>query len=133
MDMNKTGVQESLGGLIQAIGQCVTAYTNFAEWAQRLLTHAEPSGHASGNRPSGTRTDFLSVRELANVLPLSPATIRQLAKQDKIPSVRAGKKMVFNLTAVLAALNRTNQLSKRSSRKSRDAQNEKSNEAKSLN
>lgn len=125
MDMNQTSAHEALTEMIQAIGQCVTAYTNFAERAQRLLTQTAPSSAASRKPAPHHATEFLGVRELAQILPLSPATIRHLANKKEIPSVRAGKKIVFDLPAVLAALN-YKPISRRPNHKGRTVKSEES-------
>jgi len=45
MGANGSGIQKALARLIQAIGHYRSAYTNFVEWAQQLLTHGADKEH----------------------------------------------------------------------------------------
>jgi excisionase family DNA binding protein len=51
------------------------------------------------------RKDFLTARQLASVLQVSESTVRRLARQGTIPSIRLTPRLVrFHLTAVRHAL-----------------------------
>ena len=50
-------------------------------------------------------TDILTARELARWLKLSPDTVKQMARNGRIPSIRISPKVIrFELAAVKAAL-----------------------------
>ena len=52
-----------------------------------------------------TREEFLTARQLAGVLQVSESTVRRLAREGRIPSVRLTPRLVrFNLKAVFRAL-----------------------------
>ena len=56
----------------------------------------------------GAREEFLTARQLASVLQVSESTVRRLAREGRIPSVRITSRIVrFNLKAVRQALNGT--------------------------
>lgn len=51
------------------------------------------------------REEFLTARQLASVLQVSESTVRRLAREGRIPSVRLTPRLVrFNLKAVCRAL-----------------------------
>jgi excisionase family DNA binding protein len=53
----------------------------------------------------GTREDFLTARQLASILQVSESTVRRLAREGRIPSVRITPRLIrFNLRAVRHAL-----------------------------
>lgn len=92
--------QEAFVGLIHAIRQCIETNTKFAQSAETLLRGALPSATSTRNK----KKERLSVRELEEILPLSAARIRRLAKTGEIPSGQLGKQLVFDLQAVLKAI-----------------------------
>jgi excisionase family DNA binding protein len=56
----------------------------------------------------GAREEFLTARQLAAVLQVSESTVRRLAREGRIPSVRLTPRLIrFNLKAVLKALDGT--------------------------
>lgn len=58
--------------------------------------------HASKD---GTREEFVTARQLAALLQVSESTVRRLAREGRIPSVRLTTRLVrFNLKAVCRAL-----------------------------
>lgn len=101
---NTVEVQGAVVSLIQAINNCVEAHTHFAQSAHTLLGELRSSQGCQEKPSQKHKQERLTVRELAQVLPLSRGTIRDLAKAGTIPSARLGKKLVFDLQAVLAAL-----------------------------
>lgn len=104
----RTDFQGALPRLIHALTQCVEAQTAFIHGVETLLqTSATAQPSASSNR------ELLTVRELTEALPIGRAAIRRLAKSNQIPSTRLGNKLVFNLNAVLAALNKPKSTEKR--------------------
>jgi excisionase family DNA binding protein len=51
------------------------------------------------------REEFLTARQLADVLQVSESTVRRLAREGRIPSVRLTTRLIrFNLKAVCRAL-----------------------------
>lgn len=63
-----------------------------------------------------TREEFLTARQLAEVLQVSESTVRRLAREGRIPCVRLTSRLLrFNLKAVYRALDGpdTNARSKR--------------------
>ncbi len=55
------------------------------------------------------RDEFLTARQLAAVLQVSESTVRRLAQQGRIPSIRLTPRLLrFHLGAVCAALDRGN-------------------------
>jgi excisionase family DNA binding protein len=64
----------------------------------------------SGTHPPGTpadREEFLTARQLAEVLQVSAATVRRLAQNGRIPSIRLTPRLLrFYLPAVREALDR---------------------------
>ena len=51
------------------------------------------------------RTPYLTARQLAAVLQVSESTVRRLAREGRIPSVRLTSRLLrFNLASVTAAL-----------------------------
>jgi excisionase family DNA binding protein len=51
------------------------------------------------------REEFLTARQLATVLQVSESTVRRLAREGRIPSVRLTPRLIrFNLKAVCRAL-----------------------------
>jgi excisionase family DNA binding protein len=58
--------------------------------------------HASKDE---TREEFVTARQLAAVLQVSESTVRRLAREGRIPSVRLTPRLIrFNLKAVFRAL-----------------------------
>jgi excisionase family DNA binding protein len=49
--------------------------------------------------------EVLTVRETAELLRLSERTVRNLARQKRLPSLRAGHQLRFSRTAIEHALN----------------------------
>ena len=47
--------------------------------------------------------ELLTVQQLADKLQLVPQTVYKLAREGKIPSIRFGKNVRFDLAAVLSA------------------------------
>ena len=59
------------------------------------------------NAPAERRTDFLTSRQLAEVLQVSEATVRRLRLSGRIPAIRVTDRIVrYNLRDVRAALAR---------------------------
>ena len=57
----------------------------------------------------GTREDFLTARQLASILQVGESTVRRLAREGRIPSVRITPRLIrFNLKAVRHALDGSN-------------------------
>ncbi len=53
----------------------------------------------------GAREDFLTARQLASIMQVSESTVRRLAREGRIPSVRLTTRILrFNLKAVRHAL-----------------------------
>ena len=53
----------------------------------------------------GTREEFLTARQLASILQVSESTVRRLAREGRIPSIRITPRLLrFNLKAVRHAL-----------------------------
>lgn len=50
------------------------------------------------------RRPLLDAAELANYLLLTEETVRRLARQGDLPCIKAGRRVRFNLTDVLAYL-----------------------------
>lgn len=74
-----------------------------------------------GSHP--TREQFLTARQLAAVLQVSESTVRRLAREGRIPSIRLTPRLVrFHLQSVHEALDGTNR--DRPARPSRRAANE---------
>jgi len=64
--------------------------------------------------PDGTREDFLTARQLASILQVSESTVRRLAREGRIPSVRITPRLIrFNLKAVRHALDGASRTSRR--------------------
>ncbi len=54
------------------------------------------------------REEFLTARQLAGLLQVSESTVRRLAREGRIPSVRLTSRLLrFHLSAVLSALDGT--------------------------
>ena len=54
------------------------------------------------------REEFLTARQLAGLLQVSESTVRRLAREGRIPSVRLTPRLLrFHLSAVLSALDGT--------------------------
>jgi len=52
-----------------------------------------------------TRDEFLTARQLASILQVSESTVRRLAREGRIPSVRLTPRLIrFNLKSVFKAL-----------------------------
>ena len=68
-------------------------------------------GHATKD---GAREEFLTARQLAAVLQVSESTVRRLAREGRIPSVRLTPRLIrFNVKAVYRALDGDSRPSKR--------------------
>ena len=53
----------------------------------------------------GAREDFLTARQLASIMQVSESTVRRLAREGRIPSLRLTPRILrFNLKAVRHAL-----------------------------
>jgi excisionase family DNA binding protein len=66
-----------------------------------------------------TRDEFVTARQLAAVLQVSESTVRRLAREGRIPSVRLTPRLIrFNLRAVFRALDGSTR--PRSSRRNSD-------------
>lgn len=104
----RTDFQGALPSLIHALTQCVEAQTTFIHGVEKLL-----QASATGQPSTPSNRELLTVRELAAAIPIGRAAIRRLAKSNQIPSTRLGNKLVFNLNAVLAALNKHKSAEKR--------------------
>lgn len=53
----------------------------------------------------GTREEFLTARQLASILQVSESTVRRLAREGRIPSIRLTSRLMrFNLKSVLKSL-----------------------------
>jgi excisionase family DNA binding protein len=60
--------------------------------------------HSHSPKEDG-REEFLTARQLASVLQVSESTVRRLAREGRIPSVRLTPRLIrFNLKAVYKAL-----------------------------
>lgn len=76
--------------------------------------------HASKD---GTRDEFVTARQLAAFLQVSESTVRRLAREGRIPSVRLTPRLVrFNLKAVCRALDGTARPTKPAEPRREDAQ-----------
>lgn len=54
------------------------------------------------------REEFLTARQLAELLQVSESTVRRLAREGRIPSIRLTTRLMrFHLSAVMAALDGT--------------------------
>jgi excisionase family DNA binding protein len=54
------------------------------------------------------REEFLTARQLATLLQVSESTVRRLAREGRIPSVRLTSRLMrFHLSAVMSALDGT--------------------------
>ena len=59
------------------------------------------------------REEFLTARQLAELLQVSESTVRRLAREGRIPAVRLTARLIrFQRSAVLHALNGTQQKSR---------------------
>lgn len=57
---------------------------------------------------ASARADFMTARQLASVLQVSESTVRRLAQQGRIPSIRITPHIIrFRLAAVVEALDGT--------------------------
>jgi excisionase family DNA binding protein len=71
----------------------------------------------------GTREEFLTARQLAAILQVSESTVRRLAREGRIPSVRITSRLTrFNLKAVLKALDGTPQQQRTRSARRQEAE-----------
>lgn len=122
VEKNTSESQNAVIGLVHAIRQCIEANTRFAQSAETLLSGALSSSGGTGTSSRSRKRERLSVRELAEILPLSPGTIRRLATAKKIPSSWLGKKLVFDLQAVLAAMDRPSAATQKRARQRGEAQ-----------
>jgi excisionase family DNA binding protein len=56
-------------------------------------------------RDGDRHTDFLTARQLAAILQVSESTVRRLAQQGRIPSIRLTSHLIrFHLPSVMSAL-----------------------------
>ncbi len=89
---------------------------------RRLTTPDEPrSRRAAGSKKRGSATEghevFLTARQLAAVIQVSESTVRRLAREGRIPSVRVTPHLLrFHLEAVLSALGHSSRVQRSSSR-----------------
>lgn len=61
-----------------------------------------------GRQDGHAGADFLTARQLASVLQVSPSTVRRLAQSGRIPSVRITPHIIrFRLASVIEALDGT--------------------------
>lgn len=61
-----------------------------------------------------TREEFLTARQLASILQVGESTVRRLAREGRIPSVRITPRLIrFNLKAVRHALDGASRNSRR--------------------
>ena len=68
------------------------------------------------------REEFLTARQLAEVLQVSESTVRRLAREGRIPCVRLTSRLVrFNLKAVYRALDGTDTSSRSKRRHAEEA------------
>ena len=59
------------------------------------------------------REEFLTARQLAGLLQVSESTVRRLAREGRIPSVRLTPRLMrFHLASVMSALDGTQQKSR---------------------
>ena len=59
------------------------------------------------------REEFLTARQLAGLLQVSESTVRRLAREGRIPSVRLTSRLLrFHLASVMSALDSTGQKSR---------------------
>jgi excisionase family DNA binding protein len=66
-----------------------------------------------------TRDEFLTARQLAAVLQVSESTVRRLAREGRIPSVRLTPRLIrFNLKSVCKALDGSSRPSRRNAEES---------------
>jgi excisionase family DNA binding protein len=69
------------------------------------------------------REEFLTARQLAAILQVSESTVRRLAREGRIPSVRLTPRLIrFNLKSVYRALDGDS--NQRASRRRRDEEEE---------
>jgi excisionase family DNA binding protein len=62
----------------------------------------------SDSHKAAARGDFMTARQLAEVLQVSESTVRRLAREGRIPAVRVTSRLLrFRLEAVLEALEDT--------------------------
>lgn len=56
----------------------------------------------------GKREEFLTARQLAKILQVSESTVRRLAREGRIPSIRLTARLLrFHLQSVMSALDGT--------------------------
>ncbi|HLL71175.1 MAG TPA: helix-turn-helix domain-containing protein [Pyrinomonadaceae bacterium] len=56
----------------------------------------------------GKREEFLTARQLARILQVSESTVRRLARENRIPSIRLTARLLrFHLQSVMSALDGT--------------------------
>ncbi|HYO98758.1 MAG TPA: helix-turn-helix domain-containing protein [Pyrinomonadaceae bacterium] len=61
----------------------------------------------------GKREEFLTARQLAGILQVSESTVRRLAREGRIPSIRLTARLLrFHLQSVMSALDGTQQKSR---------------------
>jgi excisionase family DNA binding protein len=71
----------------------------------------------------GAREDFLTARQLASIMQVSESTVRRLAREGRIPSVRVTPRILrFNLKAVRHALDGSARASRRQPEPEDDSQ-----------
>ena len=59
------------------------------------------------------REEFLTARQLAKILQVSESTVRRLAREGRIPSIRLSSRLLrFHLQSVMNALDGTQQKSR---------------------
>ncbi|MGI9107381.1 MAG: helix-turn-helix transcriptional regulator [Pyrinomonadaceae bacterium] len=63
--------------------------------------------------PQDKREEFLTARQLAELLQVSESTVRRLAREGRIPALRLTSRLLrFHLAAVMHALDGTQQKSR---------------------
>ena len=71
----------------------------------RQKTHAKPGESDGQEQPKDKRADYLTARQLADVLQVSEATIHRLRRTGRIPAVVLTDRLIrFNLRDVQKAL-----------------------------
>ena len=84
------------------------------------MNDEQPSVNASA--ASSPRDQFLTARQLAEILQVSESTVRRLARDGRIPSVRITSRILrFHLQSVRDALDGTPRRSTRPRRSNNDA------------
>ena len=73
--------------------------------AERQKAHAKAGGPETQEPPKDKRADYLTARQLADVLQVSQATVHRLRRTGRIPAVLLTDRLIrFNLRDVQKAL-----------------------------